>query len=280
MAIGDDELIRGLQGVRLPHLENVTFNVSTYRDTALPYPLAFPPPYADRSDKPLGYAHWWQYMQLVFDLPDPSKFPRLDSFSSEENLVLDRFMETCEELSEATILSHDTNMTITLNDGEPDIVANFPKKEAIRGAAVLFRQLNSPDELASYGKARNIISRHTREMADHDRDQRKEWQARWGRAAGKLNAQLLTAMADRKVLTQMGAHPDTPVVGEDVSPTTLISIFQYGDLIHWGRRGEDHRALMTQDSVLAQRDTMNYLESVIQLSHYYLGYSLLVRAAR
>ena len=87
-------------------------------------------------------------------------------------------------------------------------------------------------------------------------------------------------MADRKVLLQMGASADFPVVGEDVSPTSLISIFQYGDLIHWGKRGDDHKALMEQNSFFAQRDQMDYLESVIQLSHFYLGYSLLVRAAR
>ena len=221
-------------------------------------------------------------MQLVFDLPDPSKFPRLDNFSESENLVLDRFIQTCEELSEATILSHDTSMSVSMKNGdsEPSIVANFPKKEAIRGAAVLFRQLHSAEESASYGKVRNIISSHSQQLADQHRDQRKEWQARWGRAAGKLNGHLLTAMADRKVLNQMGGHPDTPVVGEDVSPTTLISIFQYGDLIHWGKRVGAHKEIMSQDSILAQRDTMNYLESVIQLSHYYLGYSLLVQAAR
>lgn len=265
----------------MPDSEEVTITASTYRDTALPYALSFPPPYADRSEKPLGYSHWWQYMQLVFDLPNPSKFPRLGDFSPEEDLILDRFLETCEELSEATILSHDTSMTVSFEaDGEPEIIANFPKKEAIRGAAVLFRQLNSTEERACYAKVRNIISRHVNELGDEHRDQRKEWHVRWGRAAGKLNAHLLTAMADRKVLEQMGAHRDSPVVGEDVSPTSLISIFQYGDLIHWGRRGEEHKALMEQDSFLAQRDQMNYLESVIQLSHFYLGYSLLVRASR
>ena len=174
----------------MPDSDFVRITTSTFRDTALPYALSFPPPYADRSDKPSGYSHWWQYMQLVFDLPVPSKFPRLGSFSLEEDQTLDCFLKTCEELSEATILSHDTHMTAEFEgdsdeDGEPKISASFPTKEAIRGAAVLFRQLNSPDERASYSKVRKIISRHVNELADEHRDQRKEWQVRWGRAAGE-----------------------------------------------------------------------------------------------
>ncbi|WP_406399584.1 hypothetical protein OH805_11075 [Streptomyces sp. NBC_00879] len=55
---------------------------SEFHATALPQPLRFAPPYADRSANPSGYAYWWQLIRLVFDLPDPRKFPPLTGFSN------------------------------------------------------------------------------------------------------------------------------------------------------------------------------------------------------
>ncbi len=69
-----------------------------------------------------------------------------------------------------------------------------------------------------------------------------------------------------------------PVPGEDVKPQELLSLFQYGDLIHWDRHAGALSAL-AGDDLLYKYATMHFLEVVIQLSHFYLGYSLLVARA-
>ena len=63
-----------------------------------------------------------------------------------------------------------------------------------------------------------------------------------------------------------------------MSPETLISTFQYGDLIHW----TDKRSVIeAADSDPFQRALlrMDFLEAATGLTHVYLGFSLVVRAA-
>lgn len=247
---------------------------------AMPHGLTFAPPYADRSANPNGFSYWWQMMQLVFDLPNPHRFPALPDFSQGDRKILHRYVATCQELAESTVLSHKGGVTVKIKDqnAEPDLRIDFPPKEAIRGTTVLFRQLANPGELASYSKVRKIVGKRIHEARDAHTAQREEWQKGWNSAHSQLNAGLLPAMADRKALTLRGAHPSVLVVGEDVRPQELIKIFQYGDLIHWGDKLEAHEALH-QDPYSSAFETMNFLQVVSQLGHFYLGYSLLVRAA-
>lgn len=246
---------------------------------ALPQPLRFTPPYADKASRPEGYAYWWQLFRLVFDLPDPNRFPGLAGFNDDEMLMLERYVDVCEELAESSVLSHDGGMTVRITGGNTEQVeTSFPPKEAIRGTAVLFRQLASSDEEASYSKVRRAIGRRIHEAIDDRRDERQEIQVRWNRAHGQLHAGLLTAMADRRALELSGAHPSVPVPREDVKPQELLSLFQYGDLIHWGKNAAALRNL-AGDDFLYNSAMMEYLSVVLQLSHFYLGYSLLVSRA-
>ena len=89
---------------------------------------------------------------------------------------------------------------------------------------------------------------------------------------------LLTAMADRKVVERMHGSPLVPVPGENVRPMELISLFQYGDLIHWDKRRDAMSALIADD-FKHKWATFQFLEVVIQLSHLYAGYSILARRA-
>ncbi|WP_371480695.1 hypothetical protein [Kitasatospora sp. NBC_00315] len=245
------------------------------RALALPQPLRFAPPYADRSPNPEGYAYWWQLFRLVFDLPNPASFAKLPGISAAELRILRRYVHTCQELSESTVLSHSSGVSINMNDGVEAVVADFPVKEAIRGTTVLFRQMASAQEPASYSQVRKIIGQIAHQHHDEHRDQRLELQRLWNRAHGQLNSRLLTAMADRRALELMGAHPNLPVPGEDVKPQEVLSLFQYGDLIHWDRHAEAFQEV-ANDDFQHKWETLNFLSVMTQLSHFYLGYSLLV----
>ncbi|QQQ80154.1 hypothetical protein IOD16_18255 [Saccharothrix sp. 6-C] len=262
----------------MPQDEHVQIEAREWRSLALPQPLSFAPPYASRSTNPDGYRYWWQLIRFVFDLPDPNKFPPLEGFTPDELRVLERYVDTCYELSESTVLSSKGGIRVSFKDGVEQVSADLPSKEALRGTVVLFRQLASTEEPASYNKTRKIIGRRVNFQADSRRDERIEWQQRWNRAHGLLSASLLTAMADRKVIERMGGASSLPVPGEDVKPQEILSLFQYGDLIHWARNAEEMQALM-KDEFLIKWRTVQFIEVVIQLSHFYMGYSLLVSTA-
>jgi len=256
----------------------ITFTATEWRGTVLPQPLDFPPPYVENAKDQEGFSYWWQLIKYVFDLPDPHLFPPLSGFSAEERIVLLRYVAMCRELAESTVLSYEGGIEFKTKNGNVTFTADEPPREAIRGTVVLFRQLASDDERASYSTVRKIIGRRIHEVVDEHSGQRDEWQRRWNRARAALMSGMLTAMADRKVIDSMGGSRDVPVPGEDVRPTELISLFQYGDLIHWDKQREAMGALVADDFMHKFR-TLQFLEVIIQLSHVYLGYSILVRRA-
>ncbi|MCX4748078.1 hypothetical protein OG455_21605 [Kitasatospora sp. NBC_01287] len=214
----------------------------------------------------------------MFDLPNPASFAKLPGISAAELGILRRYVHTCQELSESTILSHSSGVSINMSDGVEAVIADFPAKEAIRGTTVLFRQMASAQEPASYSQVRKIIGQIAHQHHDEHRDQRLELQRLWNRAHGQLNSRLLTAMADRKALELMGAHPNLPVPGEDVKPQEVLSLFQYGDLIHWDRHAEAFQEV-ANDDFQHKWQTLKFLSVMTQLSRFYLGYSLLVARA-
>jgi len=272
---------RGLAWLAIPSRvpdETVTFHAESWRSLALPQPLSFAPPYAEQVRDKEGFAYWWQLLTFVFDLPNPHTFPPLRGFTSTEEAILLRFVETCRELAESTVLSYAGSVHFEMHDGIATLTADHPPREAIRGTVVLFRQMTAESEPASFSAARKIVGSRIRQVRDEHFDQRDEWQRRWVRARTALMSGLLTAMADRKVVRQQGGPDDVPVVGEDVHPTELLSLFQYGELIHWDKKRDAMSALIADDFGL-KIQTHYFLEVVIQLSHLCLGYSLLVRRA-
>lgn len=258
--------------------ELVTFHGTTWRSLAFPQPLSFAPPYAEYARDKEGFAYWWQMLKFVFDLPNPHAFPPLHGFAPAEEAILLRFVETCRELAESTVLSHHGGVHFEIQGGIPTVSADEPPREALRGTVVLFRQMTAEGEPASFSAVRKIIGSRIKQVRDEHFDQRDEWQRRWVRARAALMSGLLTAMADRKAIRQEGGSDSYPIVGEQVRPAELLSLFQYGELIHWDKKRDAMSALMADDFD-HKMQTHNFLEVVVQLSHLYLGYSLLVRRA-
>lgn len=258
--------------------DTVTVRAAPWHALALPQPLDFPPPYAEFSSNPDGFSYWWQLLKFVVDLPDPNAFPPLGGFSNDEQAAILRYVDTCRELAESTVLSHTGGLQLNVAEGKRALIADEPPRESIRGTVVLFRQIASDSEPASYSTVRKIIGRRISENRDGDWEQRDEMQRRWNRARATLMGGMLTSLAGRKVIQERGGHPSLPVPGEDVRPTEILSLFQYGDLIHWDKHRDAMSALQSDDFWMKFR-TFQFLQVLIQLSHFYIGYSLLARRA-
>jgi hypothetical protein len=257
--------------------DSITVTAVPFHATALPQPLRFSPPYADRAANPDGFSFWWQLMRLVFDLPNPGQFPSLRISDADHRRKLERFVTTCEELAESSILSHRGGISVSVEGGKEKISVDLPSMEALRGTVVLFRQIASDGEVASYTSVRKLMGLHIQRQLDDQRDKRQEWHKRWNRARGLLNSRLLKTMADDIVKAQRGWQ-DAPSVGDDVRPLELLSLFEYGELIHWGRHRDAMDDLM-KDEFHHKWPLHHFVEVVIQLSHFYLGYSVLVNRA-
>jgi hypothetical protein len=258
------------------------------RADALTHALQFPPPLAHLSSAPENFTYWWHLLQFVFELPDPAAFPPLREHEKGDLPVARRYVATCRELAESSVLAHRGGIAVRDTGEGVMVTSDLPTKEAMRGTDVLFRQIQSSEEPASYAKVRKIIGRRIHEAPDDGhRDRRQEWQRRWRAAHGRLNTYLLTYLADAKALGWPDAHLSNPPAarsklderpGEDVKPMLVLSLFRYGDFIHWGDRREDF-ALLAQDDHGLNFAYMDYLEVLLQLSHFYIGYSVLAAAA-
>lgn len=164
-------------------------------------------------------------------------------------------------------------------DGNEVWKASFSSSESIRGFAVLFRQLYSKDEDGSYFVTQGIVSKAHRLVHDESSDRRDDILRPWRAAHGKLLQQRIEAIVGRMAANSYaGTTSPAPVPFEDLRPTELISRYLYGDLIHWGEKRSELAAL-GQDQVLVDLDKFHFLEAMIGLAHYYLGFSILAGKA-
>jgi len=259
--------------------ESVAIEVVSFETLALGHELEFPPPLAEKSAWPDSFTYHWKLLQFVFALPDPRAFPSVAGvWSSDDLTVLRRFCSAAEDLAESTLLAKPQGMTMRISKGGlPEIDRSFVSAEITRGFAVLFRQFYSHEERASFLKVHNVISKANAKLADERQERRRDQLVSWRRAhAALLNKTLKVQVGER--LRRLQLWPG-PIPGEDgPSPAQLISIFNYGELIHWGRHSEAYEALGADDFNEAWH-RLSFLESVAALSHLYLGFSLLVRKA-
>jgi hypothetical protein len=253
----------------------------SWEDSVLPQPLKFAPPLASLASNTAGFSRAWQFYRYLFDLPNPSKFPALKEPLPKADLdAVNRFVVTCEKLAGYSLISGTGSVKISVPapNAEPKIVTDLPSSESVTAATTLFRQLHAKDENASFHVVSTVLGREIQLERDELFDERSEMFRAWKSCSGKIQARRLSAMVARKAIASQGGHPSVPVPFEDESPIWLISLFEYGDLIHWGDKREKHEALM-QEPVLRELAQMRFLESVTDLSHFYFGYSLLLRAA-
>ena len=220
-------------------------------------------------------------LHFVFELPDPARFPAFGaSMTDADREVLSRYRDAAEDLATSTLLSGQDRVTVKFPDGPgpEEVLMNFSSNEAVRGTTVLFRQFDAPEkEPASFLAAQRVLRALTATDPDDDAPTREAILGAWGKARSRLRATSLKILVGQKLRDQgewAGAIPGE----QGLSPQNLISVFQYGDLIHWG----DKRSQIIgpdRDPFAHAWQRLAFLDAVLGLSHLYMGFSLIVRAA-
>lgn len=65
---------------------------------------------------------------------------------------------------------------------------------------------------------------------------------------------------------------------EEDPPSALLSAFDYGDLLHWGRR----RSVVEEwnaDEFIAGERRLAFLAAAVALAHVYIGFGVLTQTA-
>jgi hypothetical protein len=242
--------------------------------------VAFPPPYAELAVKPSAFQYQWELMEYAFALPDPSTFPMLELPMAKKDLdAIARYIHSCRELATYSLLGADRSLSLSQRRGEPvHMEVSMPPKEILRGFAILFRQIHSKDP-AGYEVVKSVLesslSRERPTICTAGREQ----VAQWRRARAKLLQFTLGQIVQTKVIeAEWPADAPLPSSDNTHSPTELISMFQYGEYIHWGEKREKHEALFRVPAFGTYLE-FQFHDAQIGLSHFYLGFAKLAEAA-
>ena len=260
---------------------SIPIQAVSFESLAADYPIGFPPPLAEHSANPEAFDFNWHLIQFVFNLPDPRSFPPMARPIPEDAaMVLRRYRDVAIDLAESAFLAHPTKVTVSMlgDDLDEQVEKSFPPKENIRGFSVLFRQFYSNEEAASFNGVQGTLRRLNNGVADDAVSMRNEQLTAWNRAAGKLRGFPLKLLVGKR-LQEQGQLPAGPLPNEHLpAPEMLISIYSYGDDIHWGRQREQVAAYgkSTFDSAWTR---MACFEAMVGLAYVYLGFAQIVDAA-
>lgn len=258
--------------------ETLTLDMKPVEDTIHPRELTFEPPLQKfGKDGAKGFRHYWEKLDYVFGLPEPSVFPQLSIQGDDRDSVL-RFIEVCLRLAKFSIINDDTRLKSykDAEDGEWHLqVSDYPSDESFLGASAIFRQLHNDGETACFTSAHNALFKAMKALPDDQRDAAKNIVLQWKEARAKLMNHTLHTLT---ALKEANATPDNPLSYGNVIPDTLIRTFNYGDSLHFG----DTRAQL--DDLMADPFHEAYykyaaLLSIVGLSHLYFGFAVLLAAA-
>lgn len=248
---------------------------------AADHPIGFAPPLAEHSAAPEAFEFNWHLIQFVFGLPDPRAFPPYAGVIPPDLLaVFRRYTTAAAELAESAFLVHPTGVTVNVLDGGLDeqIEERFPPRENVRGFSVLFRQFYSDDETASCKAVQNVLWRLNKQAVDSSVDMRSDYLRAWTHAAGRLRGFSIKLLVSKR-LQEQGRLPPGPCVNEHLpGPEMLISIYSYGEDIHWGKH-RDQVAAYGKSAFDSAWTRMACFEAMVGLAHIYLGFAQLVEAA-
>lgn len=244
--------------------------------------LRFPAPLASRAPDPDGFEFWWKMLEFVFALPAPETFPSLSKPPKQaDSAILERFIHTAEELAESNLLSGRNEMTVNIADGGlgESVETQFATSEITRGFTTLFRQMHSSEKSdpARFVRVHEILKTTTDRANDDQTDERLEQLDAWKKARASLLQENLKVRVGQKLRAEGRMPNGIPGEGQ-MSPQTLISAYQYGDLIHWGHQ-RDKLEVVKDDPFEDAMQRMSFLDAAAGLSHLYMGFSLVVRSA-
>ncbi|GAA4657990.1 hypothetical protein [Arthrobacter cryoconiti] len=241
--------------------------------------LRFPPRYMELAIEPSEFENYWRQLGYAFGLPDPNHFPALTlPLKDADRNAIARYVLSCQELATYTLLGSDRIQRLSKAEGKPvSLDYTMPPKEILRGYATLFRQLHSKDE-ASYEVVKSILASRLKREDDAVRSPGLDYIRQWSRARAKLLQFSLMEIVQMKVLQAERPGFEVPLPENTHTPSELISMFQYGEYIHWGNKREEHAAIL-QYPVYAKLRELKFHDIQIGLSHFYFGFAKLAEAA-
>ena len=258
--------------------KTVTVQGISVQDMAAGHPLRWQACMPSASCDSENYEYHWRLLQFLFqELEDPRVFPPLALLPAKGDLdILNRYCDHAVDLGEASILnSRELGATIRFGPqgSNPVVKTRFGTRDALIGFSVLFRQCFSREEAASFISVQRVLRDATRVDGGLHLESRMAALRMWGRAQGKLRGYTLTELSCGALAGREPTHMD----GEQ-SVELVISTFNYGSDIHWGKRRELLAAWQRYE-VIEAAQRLVFLESTAALSFLYIGFAQLVAAA-
>lgn len=241
-------------------------------------PLPFEPPGIAAATDPAGFRFWWQQIHYSFDLPDPALIPLLPSaLSDEAEQTVRRFIGTTRDLASASLMSDRGAMTVNVaDDGKSEqVVGEFPKRDLQVGFTTLLRQCHGQQDEARLDVAYEVIRRAATAASDADAHDRLQQLYAWHGAVIGLRKRSL----DQRVRDRLVSEEGWKVFEyeEPETPSELIRVFEYGDLIHWGKTREDVVS-SDDDEYEAMEQRYAFFRAALGLAHITIGFGELARA--
>jgi len=248
-------------------------------------PLPFTPPMRDEGSSPDAFDFHWRQLDYVFGLPDPGAFPRLSgALDSGDSEVVQRYIATATDLARSAVLNAvDEGMHVDIEDDtdREQVALRLAERDQQIGFAALLRHCDSTKERASFGRVANILWKATETSGVEDRDPAARAVAlntlkAWRRAVGRLHARSLNQLLRDRLATD--EQLAVLALDEEHSPNHLLSVYDYGDLLHWDSKRENLAAWNDDDYRSAER-RLTFLACACALAHAYIGFAVLARAA-
>jgi hypothetical protein len=253
----------------------------THQDSVLPVKLNFPPPLAHLGSDPTTFDYQWQLLTYAFNLPNPADFPQLPGDIPPEDLRrLTRFVEVCEKTAKYTVVAHKGGVTMTIENGVSKMEFEQTEDEETVGFSVRFRQLHQssvgdPD----FSVVINVLEKYARQFTDDHTDTRTDILQQWRKARGQLMNRPLQNIVCRMVLEKDGCTEiDKFAMYDDVNPVEIINLFNYGELIHYGKHSADYDE-MGEDADMEGIQHNNFMQAMLGLVHLYFGFSEVIKSA-
>lgn len=244
--------------------------------------VPFPPPLEGHLAEPQVFEFWWKQLHYVFGLPDPRSVPPLpDELSPHERVIVERYVRVAGELAGSGLLNalrEGFNVQIPQGPyGPEEIEREFSRTDLQVGFAGLLRQCDSTQERASFHGVRGILTQKANAVHDVMREMRLAHLKAWRDAAKTLRLKSLNQLIRDKLVADEGLQAFA--YNEEHSPEYLLSLYNYGDLIHWD---SDKSAVVTEferDPYIESDRRLAYLDAASGLAHLYIGFAELARAA-
>lgn len=258
--------------------------------------LAQRQPQEDGSDKAVEKTRW--LVNYVFALPDMRGFPALEDLADDEIRILRQYVRQADRLVGSSALQKGTRYTVSIDfldealpegsraeqaggrPAEVSVETDWPADDALAGLAVQFRHLYA-DERASFARAMGVLQQALRRNGHNDGTSPElAMLAAYGHAVGKLRQEWLRQLAHEKG-QERGLIPRfikrASSVPDD-GPEAVLSIYFYGEHIHWGDRA-DEVAEIAENPLRDAQYRMAFLEAISALAVVYADFAELIKRA-